>query len=114
MWIVSRTRRSTSQRRRTVSRQLGQEQGFLEHQKRTRQVGGVHKVWATARLASTRKGFFSAQADGEPTSEERRRGDSGPSQEVFGAPRKNSPGRVCDAPRRVNFLVYQKGTRRIA
>eukprot|EP00971_Amphidinium_carterae_P165011 3271176-Amphidinium_carterae.1 len=52
----------------TVSRQLGQQQGFLEHPKRTRQVARLHKVWATANFGFDE--FFSAQADGEPTSEE--------------------------------------------
>eukprot|EP00971_Amphidinium_carterae_P301521 5990896-Amphidinium_carterae.1 len=42
--------------------------------------------------------FFSAEADGEPTSEERRRGDSGPFQEVFAALGTVSPGRVLGAP----------------
>eukprot|EP00971_Amphidinium_carterae_P166879 3307113-Amphidinium_carterae.1 len=45
--------------------------------------------------------FFSAQADGEPTLEERRRGDSGPSQEVFGAkstlPSVQEEEEACDA-----------------
>eukprot|EP00971_Amphidinium_carterae_P123590 2447541-Amphidinium_carterae.1 len=43
--------------------------------------------------------FFTAQADGEPTSEERRHGKSGPSQEVIGVPRTVSPGRVFGVPR---------------
>eukprot|EP00971_Amphidinium_carterae_P134871 2672720-Amphidinium_carterae.1 len=50
--------------------------------------------------------FFTAQADGEPTAEERRRGEPGPSQEVFGVPRTVSFGRVFGVPRSGSEKVF--------